>query len=511
MKARRVVWGLGGILVLFALTFIVPTVIAFVYDVGAEGVHSRPVDVPGVGWTFAVPETALIFLATGTITATVGLVLQYLGVEEQDLRSREAYAIVGLGWLIITAFGALPYLALGALSSPVDAYLESMSGFTTTGMTTMTPPLESYAPSLMFWRALTQWIGGGGIIVLSIALLAGLTHGGQRLLAAESSGVTRERLRPKVAETAKILWGVYVALTLLLVLLLVLLIHWTGVRLPWKAAVYEALVHAFPAIATGGFSNHDASTGYFDSFAVDVVLGVGMFVGGLSFSLLFLASRERTLKRFLHDPETRFYAAITVAVSLFVSGVVWHAGDGLFYSLRYGFFTTISIITTTGFTPVAFDRWPEAARLMLLFMFFTGACAGSTAGALKTVRLLILFKLVLREMRRLLHPKAVIPVRLGKSILPDDTLKAVSVFFFIYLTLVIFGTIAMTLHDLDIVSAFSISASALGNIGPGLGSTHLDVIAVPPSGKVVLTALMWAGRLEIFTVLVLFSPETWRR
>lgn len=512
MKYGRLLWGLGGIILFFSASFLVPTLVALFYDVGWPGVSSRAIGIPGTGWTWHVPETALVFLTTGTITATVGLMFQYFGVEEENLRSREAYAIVGIGWLLIAAFGALPYMATGALRSPVDAYFESMSGFTTTGATVLTNSLETYPPSLMMWRAFEQWVGGMGIIVLSIALLAGLTQGGHQLMAAETPGLKLERIRPKIAQTAKLLWGLYMAYSIVVLLALWPLIHFTGVQLPVKDAFYEALLHTFTAVSTGGFSNHDASIAYFDSLWVDIVFMVAMFTMAISFTLHYVGWRGRSLRRFLTDPETRFYTAVTVLVGAFVATVlVWKTPMGVGESIRIGFLQSISIITTTGFTPAFFDAWPDAARLVLLFMFFMGGCAGSTAGAMKAVRILVLFKLVVREMRKLLHPRAVIPVRLGKSILADDAIKTVAVFFFSYVTLFIAGTVALTLMDLDMVSALSASASAIGNIGPGLGTVHATYAGVPDAGKMILAMLMWFGRLEIFTVLILFSRETWRR
>lgn len=512
MKYRRLMWGLGGILVFFSVSFLVPTIIAFIYDNGVDSIRTRPLGIPGTSWNWLVPETALVFLTTGTITATVGLLLQYFGVEEDDLRSREAYAIVGVGWLLIAAFGALPYLALGALTSPVDAFFESMSGFTTTGATVLTGNLQSYPPSLMMWRAFEQWVGGMGIIVLSIALLAGLTQGGHQLMSAETPGLKLERIRPKIAQTAKLLWGLYMAFSVLLFVVLTVLIHTTGVRLPMGEAVYEGMLHTFTAVSTGGFSNHAESIAYFDSVWVEVAVSVTLVASVLSFSLHYLAWKDRSLKRFFRDPETRFYAALIVTTCMFVALVLaWKTPLSFWESMRQGWVQTIAIVTTAGFTPYNFNEWPDTIRLILLFMFFTGGAAGSTAGGLKVIRILLLFKLVVREMRKLLHPRAVIPIRMGKSVVSDDVIKTVSVFFFAYITLFIAGTIALTLMEMDMISAISASAAAIGNIGPGLGSVFSSYADVPDAGKLLLTLLMWFGRLEIFTVLILFSRETWRR
>ncbi|MBW3582850.1 MAG: TrkH family potassium uptake protein [Euryarchaeota archaeon] len=511
MNIRRVMWGLGSILVFFAAAFIVPFITAFAYDLHDGGPYSDTVRVPFTDIDSHIPRTGVVFLISGLLTATAGLLMQYWGVEEENLRPREGYAIVGIGWFLVAVFGAIPFWFLGGLTHPVDAFFESMSGFTTTGASVMASPLDQYAPSLMMWRAFIQWVGGMGIIVLSIALLAQLTQGGHNLMSAETPGLKMERLRPKIAQTAKALYGLYFGFSAAVFVLLLVTIHFSGVRLGWYDATYEAMLHTFTTLASGGFSNHDASIAYFDSFWVELVIMVGMVATGISFTLHYTGIRKRDLMAYLREPEMRFFFSLIIGVSLFVSGALWQVGEPLLDALRAGFLQSISIITTTGYTPYVFDEWPDSARLVLLFMFFTGGMAGSTSGAMKVIRILVLFKLLQREIRKLLHPRAVVPLRIGKTVLNDDAVKTVSVFFFTYVSLFIFATIAMTMMGLDLVSAISGVASALGNIGPALGSVHLSYAHVPYVGKLLLALLMWAGRLEVFTVLILFFPSTWRR
>lgn len=512
MNLRRIWWGLGGLLLFFSATFIVPIIIAFIYDLHSGTSYASTAYLPFTDIDSHVPKTAITFLIGGLITATFGLVLQMIGGEQDHLRPREGYAIVGIGWLLIAAFGSLPYIWLGGLASPVDAFFESMSGFTTTGATVLPRSLETYAPSLMIWRAFQQWIGGMGIIVLGVALLSNLT-GGHALMSAETPGLNVERIKPRIVHTAQTLWKVYAGYTALLWIVLTLVIHYTGVRLPAKEAIYEGLLHTFTTMSSGGFSNHDESIAYFDSLWVDIVVIVAMFLVGLNFTRHYLMIENRSAKPFLGDPETRFYTLIVVGTSVFITAVLFLFGTEPHFgqALRVATLQSVSIITTTGFTTAVFDDWPDSARLVLLFMFFTGGAAGSTAGGMKVIRILVLMKLVQREVRRLLHPRAVVPVRIGRTVLPDDTLKTVAVFFFVYVSLFIFSTILFTLMGLDMISAISAAASTLGNIGPGLGSVHFSYADVPVFGKFWMALLMWAGRLELFTTLILFFPATWRR
>jgi trk system potassium uptake protein len=530
LRVRRLLGGLGVLLLIYAAAFIVPIIVALFYDGPSGTAPVRVLDLP-LGLTWNLPETAILFALIGLGVLVIGASLLRIGMVDDEIRNREAYAIVGLGWLLLAAVGAIPYLLLGALRSPVDAFFESMSGITTTGATVFTPPYSQYAPSLMAWRALQQWIGGLGIVVLMVAVLAGLTHGGMQLMSAQQADRGVERVKPRLVATARAFWRLYLAYTILLTLLLATLMHTTGRGLPLKQALLDGMIHAFTSLSTGGFSNHEESIAYYQSFWVEFALFGAMVAMGISFAihLLFwsgfspralLRGRLRTLmpglstwRQVASHAETRFYLGTIVVLGGLVAFSLWYYGDyrTVRNDLWYGFLQTVSILTTTGYNPVPYDDWNEVARFLLFLMFFIGGCAGSTAGGFKMIRIMILSKLLTRQLRLLLHPRALIHVRVGHLELTGDALRVVTVFSFTYLLTFVLGALAYAALGLDILSAAAASASGVGNIGPALGAAHADFHSVPSAGRLVHIVLMWAGRLELFTVLVLLLPETWRR
>lgn len=497
----RVVGAVGSITRLYALAFLVPAVTALVYD--------EP-DLVLAG--LAVPRTFLVFLLGGSSTFLLGEVLRLLArrVDQQDLADREAYLTVGIGWLVLVSISALPFLLTGTLRSPVDAFFESMSGITTTGATVIAD-LETVAPSVHTWRALIQYVGGMGIIVLSVAVLARLTQGGIQLLQAEAPGPSVTRIRPRLAQTAKSLWGIYLLFSLVLFVLLLGLLLDKG--LSGGQAFYDAMLHTFTTLSTGGFSNHGTSIAYFDSWLIEAIIVVFMLIAGTNFTLHYHVLHG-DWKQLVRDPEFRFYMGTFFVSTLFITGIVWRAGGGLLAAFRGSSFTVASLATSTGFGTVDFDQWPDAAKLLLFLVMVTGGAAGSTAGGMKHVRILLLFKIFRRELTKLVHPKAVVPVRLGSKVLQEGTLLAVVAFFFSYVALMLLGTFILSATDplLGVVDAAGASVSALSNMGPGfgvLGPTE-NYAALLPSSKLLLSAWMWLGRLEIFTVLVLLSPDSWR-
>ncbi len=513
---------------LYSAAFIVPILVSLFYD-GASGTTlAREVPLPG-GGVWAVPDTALVFLLIALGIFLLGATMARIGILDAELRHREAYAIVGLGWLLLALLGMLPYLALGTFTSPVDAFFESMSGVTTTGATILPEPFADNPPSLLMWRALQQWIGGLGIVVVMVAVLAKLTQGGQQLMGAELSGLGVERIKPRLVETAKAFWVLYLIYTGVLVAILTVLMHVTGVGLPLKESFFDALLHTFTSLSTGGFSNHEASIAFYESFWVEFVLLLAMLALGISFTLHYMVwnglnpkewlrgrlvpFRRGTGSRLAHHAETRTYLFLAVLLGGLVSLSLWWHQDysGVWQNVWLGLLQSVSIITTTGYNPTVFDEWNETARFLLFLMFFLGGCAGSTSGGFKMVRTLILTKMLARHLRMLLHPRAFIQVRLGRMPITDDVLKTVTVFSFAYLGLFLLGTFAYAALGLDFVSAMSGSLSGIGNIGPALGVVHADFHAMPWPGRIVHSFLMWAGRLEIFTVLILLYPETWRR
>jgi trk system potassium uptake protein len=510
MKLMRILGAIGDITRIFSPAFMLPIVVAFVME---------PYETRVFG-LFKIPFNVLPFLATGLLTTAFWIAVKFVTrkVSDEDLLDREAYLTVGLGWLVLTVFAMLPFMLAGVLTSPVDAFFETMSGFTTTGATTIEGDLDAVPKSVMMWRAQLQYIGGMGIIVLSIAVLARLTHGGMQLLAAEAPGPTVTKLRPKLAQTAKTLWMVYAAASavLLAILLVLFLQHGMG----FIDAAYDALIHTFTTLSTGGFSNHSASVAYYDSWLVEAVIILFMIFAGTNFSLHYYAMHGEW-RRLWRDAEWRFFMLSILVSTAVISGLVWRmAGYGVAAgqaSLRGVSFTSVSLLTSTGYSTANFDAWPESAKLLLLVMMITGGTAGSTAGGIKHVRILLLFKVLRRQLQLLLHPRAVIPIRFGGRVIKEETLMAVVAFFFAFITLVLAGALVLATTDPLFedrpVDAISAAASAMSNTGPGLGVVgpaegYWDLL---PHSKMLLAMLMWAGRLEVFTALLLFNPGSWHK
>lgn len=417
------------------------------------------------------------------------------------MRSREALLVVTLGWVASAAAATLPFLFTGSLPGFVDALFETMSGLTTTGATVLTA-IESHPPGILYWRSLLHWLGGLGIIVIFLAILPQVGLGGTHLFQAEVPGPHKQRLRPKLRETARVLLWVYLALSGLQMVALKL----AGM------SPFEAQIHTFGTMGTGGFSSRTASIAAFDSPLIEAIIVVFMLAAGTNFALYYRAVLNREGKVFLKDPEFRWYIALLAGAALIVISSI--AGKvGPVEAVRQGVFQVVSIMTTTGFTTADFDRWPEAARLMLVLLMFVGACAGSTGGAIKVIRLVVLAKHLYRELLQTVHPAAVLPVSLGGEPVPERTIRQVTGFVGLYLACFLAATLYLSSLGLDLGCAGSAVAATLGNIGPGLGTVGpaLDYTQVPASGKAVLTLMMLLGRLELFTVLAVLTPAFWRR
>ncbi|HXV22107.1 MAG TPA: TrkH family potassium uptake protein [Desulfuromonadales bacterium] len=442
------------------------------------------------------------FLAAALISFVAGLTLYKKCQSKRELSVREGFAIVTFGWGFYALFGALPFLFSGAIPSPVDAIFETMSGFTTTGSTILAN-IESLPESILFWRALTHWMGGMGIIVLSLAILPMLGVGGMQLFKAEVPGPTADRLKPRIQDTAKLLWGVYVLLTIAEVVLLML----GGMNL------YEALCHAFATLATGGFSTRNASVGAYGSAYIDWVVTVFMFLAGVNFSLHYQVLRGRP-REFWRNEEFRFYffitAVTTVLIVLLNQGTIY---GSFFDNLRYSAFQVVSILTTTGFATADYETWPVLAQYLLVFLMFVGGCAGSTGGGMKVARMLLLFKHAQVQLYRLIHPRAVRLVKLGGVPVDREVMQSILGFFAFYMGIFVVASFLMAASGLDLTSAGAAVIATLSNVGPGLGTLGpVDNFAhVSAFGKIVLTLCMLMGRLELFTVLVLFFPSFWRK
>jgi len=422
--------------------------------------------------------------------------------EDITLSHREGFFIVAAGWFLAGIFGSLPYMLYGVLPGFTDAFFESISGFTTTGATVITG-IDTLPHGILLWRSMTQWLGGMGIIILSIAILPLLGVGGMQLYKAEMPSPVKDKLTPRITETARTLWIVYVILSTVEFIFLLF-----GGLDP-----FEALCHTFCTMATGGFSTHDASIAYFHSPYIDGVITVFMIIAGINFTLHYtlLLGDFRTA---FENGELRFYLGLLLAGTLLVTFDLWHTVfDRLSESFRYASFQVVSVMTTTGFVTDNYERWPGLSRFILLLLMFIGGSAGSTGGSIKCLRILLILKHSSMELYRLVHPHAVAAVKLGKRIVYPETMASIWGFFILYLSMTITATILLLLFGLDPLTAFSSVAATMGNVGPGFGlvnpaSTYADL---PGPAKGILSFCMIAGRLEIYTIIVLLTPEFWKK
>jgi trk system potassium uptake protein TrkH len=443
------------------------------------------------------------FLAAAVVGAAGGgLALVFLR-GAPDLRLREGFAVVAFGWIWVGLLGALPFWWSGQIPGFTDAVFESISGFTTTGASILTD-IEGRSHATLFWRALTHWLGGMGIVLLAVAILPLLGVGGMQLFRAEVPGPVAERLTPRIRETAKRLWGVYVLLTALEVLALLM----AGMGL------FDAVCHAFATMATGGFSNNDSSVGGYGSPAVEWIIIVFMFLAGVNFSLHYLALTGRW-RVYHQDEEFRFYAVILGLASALLVVVLLTAGlyPGAGSAVRLALFQVVSITTTTGFGTADYLLWPPFAHAILLMLMAVGGCAGSTGGGIKVMRVLILLKHAKLELRKVLHPRAVITLWFNNRAVSAGLQTNVLGFFLLFMTVYGLGVLLLTLGGRDLVTSVGATAATLGNIGPGLGlvGPASNYAALLGWEKWLLMLLMIIGRLELFTVLVLFLPAAWRR
>ena len=479
---QSVILRVTGILIaLFSLVLFLPIVVALIYD----------------------EDTMATFGTAGAITLAAGLVLMIGRRQRRELRSGDGFLITVLFYAALGLFGAIPlYLAEQVPTGITDSVFESLSGLTTTGATVLTG-LDELPKSILFYRQLLQWLGGMGIIVLAVAVLPMLGIGGMQLYRAEFTGPMKDsKLTPRITETAKALWVLYVAITAACALAY------------WAAGMdaFDAIGHSFSTVAIGGFSTHDASIGYFDSAAVEAVAIVFMLLAGINFGLHFLAWHRRDPRPYYQDPEVRLYLGAVTGIAVIVCVILLQYPGVTETPLRDGVFQAVSIATTTGFTTAEFSGWPSAAPVLLLFAAFAGGCAGSTAGGIKMVRVLLIYLQGMREIKRLIHPNGVFTIKLGANRVPDKVVSAVWGFFAVYvivfLTMVV---LVMLVSELDFTTAFSAVGACLNNLGPGLGEVSLTYQSLNEPSKWLLIVAMLLGRLEIFTLLVLLTPTFWRR
>ena len=551
VNLRAVAGTLGALLVALGLSLLLPMAVGLFYGEASW-------------WSFGV--TALLSLVVGGVSWVT-----MRPKDEDDVRIREGFAIVALSWFVLSLVGALPFVIGGVLDSYTDAFFETMSGFTTTGATIFggsdTPAIEAMPNGFLFWRSLTHWLGGMGIIVLTLAILPILGIGGMQLFKAEVPGPSADKLTPRVRETAKRLWAIYVGITVVEVFFL----------LP-AMSPFDAVNHAFATMATGGFSTENGSVGQYDSAYIDWVITGFMFLAGMNFALHY-AMLHGNWSAPWKSQEFRVYGSVILVATLLMTVTLWKPAqpivpppvtldgevvvqegperdvggvsseeatteqenregseamgggaefgesdeaatgrtvvryDGFWDTLRYTAFQSVAIVTTTGFGTADYELWPPLAVGIIFSLFFVGGMAGSTGGGVKVIRVLLILKNSFREVNQLLHPQAVLPIRLDHRVVPEGIMRNVLSFIVLYIGLIGVGTLVMGLIGLDLLSAFSATFSCVGNVGPAFGTmgptenyTH-----VPAVGKWVLSILMMAGRLEIFTVLLLFVPGFWRR
>ena len=456
-----------------------------------------------LSWLMGDPRAVWLgmWISAG-ITLLIGGIMWATTRVSIDLSRREGIGIVVFGWLFATVLGILPFLFTGALDNPVDAFFESCSGFTTTGASVMTD-LENHSRAILLWRALSHFLGGMGILVLVVAIIPFLGVGGMQIYRAEVTGPSKDRLTPRIASTAKFLWGVYILLNVILIFLLKI-----G-GMGW----FDAVCHSFATIATGGFSTRTASIAAFDSVYIESVIVAFMFLCGINFALHFKALRGDPLQYF-RDSECRFYTALWAFALLLVAGSLAVQTDYTpAQALRHAAFWVTSLMTTTGFGTVDYDTWPATAKLILLFLFVAGGCAGSTAGGLKQIRILLLWKKMGRVIQSFLRPQAIYTVKLSGQMVPQDIVFNVAIFFFIYVGALTVGSIALSFFTADMTTAVSAAFSAVGNIGPGFSAVGpaTTFAGLPDPAKTILALLMLIGRLEFYTVLVVLMPTFWRK
>ncbi|HLU31988.1 MAG TPA: TrkH family potassium uptake protein [Acidimicrobiia bacterium] len=438
------------------------------------------------------------------VTVTAGLALWRVMGRAASIGVKEGFATVGLAWFVVSIFGALPYLFTGAIPDITDAYFETVSGFTTTGSTIVANPAD-LPHGVGIWRAITQWVGGMGVIVLSVAILPLLGTGGVQLARAEFPGGSPDRLTPRFQETAKRLWLVYAALTAILAALLML----------GDLDGYQAVVHALTTMATGGFGTEASSIASFSAYTQWVITAF-MLLAGINFALHYRALREP--RAYLRSAELKLYIALTLVATIIVTGGLLRDMDWT-QALRDAAFSVVSVITTTGFATADWAAWRPALQIVVIGMMFLGGMSGSTSGSVKIFRVGILSKAAFSDLRRLVHPRAIFTIRFGRNKVSDNVVESVQSFFLFYMVIYLVGTFLLTFIDanlserLDLVTATSAVAAALGNIGPALGDVGptSTFATIPDVGKWLLAGLMIVGRLEIFPVLLLFTRDLWRR
>jgi trk system potassium uptake protein TrkH len=493
MRLKKALSGIGAVLLIYPIAFLLPFLVGILYG-----------------------ETIFFLLTSYLLPALLSFVLGLFMINwgkwdrhhELELRPVEALVVVSLTWLFIAAIGALPYLLTETMGTYVDAFFEAMSGFTTTGASVI-EEIDGLPHSILIWRALTQWLGGLGVIVLMVALFSILMGGpkaGMLLMKGEVPGHSSEKVVHRIKDTAKILWAIYVVFTIAEILLLTIL----------GLSLYDAVCHTFTTLSTGGFGTHTASIAYYQDLPtaplIELVFVFFMFLGGINF-VLHYNFLKKGFGSYLKDREFKIYALIMLGlISIVTLDLFLRDGQGFLSSVRDSLFTIVSIQTTTGYVTANYDTWPSLSKFIILLAMFIGGMTGSTGGGMKVARIIIAYQAVKRSIKSVGKPRSVIPMRMGGIIFSEKIVSSVLIFIFSYIMIFVVSTYLMSLTGLDAISAMSSVAATLGNVGPGLGfvGPKTNYAAIVPVGKVILSLLMWLGRLEILAVAVLFFPKTYR-
>jgi len=456
-----------------------------------------------VSWWYQ-DGTASLFLVSAVTLFVIGVsILLPVRHVREELRLRDGFLVVVACWLSLVLVGALPFLLLMQPEiSYVDAVFESMSGLTTTGATILTN-IDELPRGILYYRQQLQWLGGLGIVVLAVAIMPMLRIGGMQLYRAETPGPLKDsKLTPRITETAKALWLIYLGITVLCAMA-----YWLG-----GMSLFDAVGHAFSTVAIGGMSTHDAGFTWFNSPTLEIIATFFMVVAGINFAIHFTSWKRASSQPYFQDPELKLYAslllglAVLTTITLYLNGTYGTIAE----SARFASFQVVSVMTTTGFTSADFSIWPGFIPIMLICIAFIGGCAGSTCGGMKVIRIMLLYRQAVREIRRLIHPHAVIPVKIGGRKTSASVMDAVWGFFFLYVASFVMITIALNGVGVDPVTAYAAAAACITNLGPGLGEVSANYASLSSTAKLILSFAMLMGRLEIFTLLVLFSPDFWR-
>ncbi|QBF83068.1 potassium transporter [Shewanella maritima] len=484
MQYKTIIRITGLLMGLFSMTMLPPALVAVIYKDGG----------------------GTAFIQAFSVSLFLGFLLWYPNRKQKgDLRTREGFLIVVLFWTVLGSIGSLPFIfSTEPNLSWTDSFFESFSALTTTGATVITG-LDHLPKAILFYRHLLQWMGGMGIIVLAVAILPLLGIGGMQLYKAEVPGPVKDsKMTPRIAETAKALWYIYLMLTVACASAF----YFAGMD------VFDAICHSFSTIAIGGFSTHDASLGYFESPLINVICAVFLLIAAVNFSLHFAAFSRRGInfKVYFKDAEFKALIAVQLVLTAVCFATLYNAGiyDSAEQTLDYAFFQVVSISTTAGFGTESFSSWPLYLPVLLIFSSFIGGCAGSTGGGMKVIRLILLFLQGSRELKRLVHPKALYSIKIGSTALPDRIIDAVWGFFSAYALVFVVCMVILMAMDMDPTTAFSATAASLNNLGPGLGEVADNYASITDGAKWVLIVAMLFGRLEVFTLLVLFTPTFWK-